>query len=159
MSTATISHDQDAIQAELHIAAPPARVFRALTDPRQLVQWWGQRGMYHHTSWKADVRPGGAWRSDDVSDKDGSPYHVSGEYVEVEPPRLVSYPWVASWSGPIKTLVHWELEAAAGGTQVRFRHSGFAEAPAAVQGHYEGWQRVLGWLQAFVEEGKTVETR
>jgi uncharacterized protein YndB with AHSA1/START domain len=159
MATPTISHDQDSIQGDIHIAAPPERVFQALTDPRQLMKWWGQKGIYHHTSWRADVRPGGEWRSDGVSDKDGTPYHVSGEYVEVDPPSLVSYTWVASWSGPLKTVVRWELEAASGGTLVRFRHSGFAEAPAAVQGHYEGWHRVVGWMQAFVEKGETVENR
>jgi uncharacterized protein YndB with AHSA1/START domain len=79
--------------------------------------------------------------------------------VEVDPPRLVSYTWVASWSGPLKTLVRWELEAASGGTLVRLRHSGFAEAPVSVQGHYEGWQRVIGWMQAFVEKGETMATR
>jgi uncharacterized protein YndB with AHSA1/START domain len=159
MATSTISHDQDAIHSEVHIAAPPERVFQALTDPRQLVQWWGQKGIYHHTGWKGDLRPGGAWRSDGVSDTDGKPYHVSGEYVEVDPPRLVSYTWTASWSGPLKTLVRWELEAASGGTLVRMRHTGFAGVPAAVQGHYEGWQRVMAWMQAFVENGETVESR
>ena len=159
MATATTSHDQDSIQAEVHIDAPPGRVFQALTDPRQLMQWWGQRGIYHHTDWKGDVRPGGAWRSDGVSDTDGSPYHVGGEYVEVDPPRLISYTWIASWSGPLQTLVRWELEAAPGGTMVRMRHSGFAGATAAVQGHYQGWLRVIAWMQAFVEKGETVETR
>lgn len=159
MATMAISHDQDAIQAEIHIAAPPERVFQALTDPRQLMQWWGQKGMYHHTDWKGDVRPGGQWRSEGVSDTDGSPYHVSGEYVDVDPPRAVSYTWVANWSGPLKTLVRWDLEAASGGTVVRLRHSGFAGAPAAAKGHYEGWQRVIGWMQAFVEKGETVATR
>jgi len=159
MVTPTISHDQDSIQGEIHIAAPPERVFQAITDPRQLMQWWGQQEMYRHTDWKGDVRPGGQWRSDGVSERDGSPYHVSGEYLEVDPPRLVSYTWVASWSGPLKTVVRWELEAASGGTLVRIRHTGFADAPAAVQGHYEGWQRVIGWMQAFVERGETVATR
>jgi uncharacterized protein YndB with AHSA1/START domain len=159
MATATISQDQDVIQAEVHIAAPPERVFQALTDPRQLMQWWGQKGMYHHTSWRSDVRPGGGWRSEGVSDTDGSPYHVGGEYVELDPPRRLSYTWVASWSAPLATLVRWELEAASGGTTVRLRHSGFAGATAAVQGHYQGWLRVIAWMQAFVEKGQTVETR
>jgi uncharacterized protein YndB with AHSA1/START domain len=128
--TIAISHDQDAIHGVVHIAAPPERVFQALTDPRQLLQWWGQKGMYHHTDWKADVYPGGQWRSDGVSDVDGSPYHVSGEYVEVNPPRAVSYTWVASWAGPHKTLVRWELEAASG-----------------------------AWMQSFLEKGETVATR
>jgi uncharacterized protein YndB with AHSA1/START domain len=89
MATVAISHDQDAIQGEVQIAAPPERVFQALTDPRQLMQWWGQKGMYHGTDWKGDVRPGGKWRCEGVSDVDGAPYHVGGEYVEVDPPRLV----------------------------------------------------------------------
>jgi len=159
MATMEITHDQDTIQAEIHIAAPPERVFQALTDPRQMMQWWGQRGIYHHTGWTADVRPGGAWRSDGVGDTDGSPYHVSGEYVEVDPPRTVSSTWEASWSGPLKTLVRWDLESVSGGTLVRLRHSGFAGAPAAAKGHYEGWMRVIRWMQAFVEKGETVETR
>jgi uncharacterized protein YndB with AHSA1/START domain len=160
MTTIAISPNQDAIQAEVHIAAPPERVFQALTDPRQLLQWWGQKGMYHSTSWTADVRPGGQWRCDGASDADGSPYHVSGEYVEVDPPRLVSYTWIASFSGMLKTLVRWDLEAASGGTRVRLQHSGFAGAPAqAAQGHYQGWQRVIEWMRAFVEKGETAATR
>jgi uncharacterized protein YndB with AHSA1/START domain len=159
MATATVSHDREAIQAEVHIAAPPERVFQALTDPRQLLQWWGQKGTYHPTAWQGDVRPGGRWRSDGVSDVDGKPYHVGGEYVELDPPRLVSYTWVASWSGPLQTLVRWELEPAADGTRVRLCHSGFGKAPAAAQDHYQGWQRVIAWMQAFVEHGETVATR
>jgi len=158
-ATASISSDQDVIQLAIQIAAPPQRVFDALTDPRQLMQWWGQKGMYHHTGWKADVRPGGHWRSDGVSDTDGSAYHVEGEFVEVDPPRRLSYTWTASWSGPLKTLVRWDLDAADGGTTVRLYHSGFAQAPQATQNHYQGWLRVVGWMQAYLEEGKTVETR
>jgi uncharacterized protein YndB with AHSA1/START domain len=122
------------------------------------LQWWGQKGMYRGTDWKADVRPGGQGRCDGASDTDGSAYHVSGEYVNVDPPRLVSYTWVASWSGPLKTLVRWELEAASGGTLVRLRHSGVGGTPAAVLGHYQGWLRVTAWMQAFVEKGETVAT-
>jgi uncharacterized protein YndB with AHSA1/START domain len=79
--------------------------------------------------------------------------------MDVDPPRVVSYTWIASWSGPLQTLVRWELEATADGTLVRSRHSGFAEAPAATQGHYEGWQRVVEWMRAFVEKGETIQTR
>jgi uncharacterized protein YndB with AHSA1/START domain len=160
MATTAISHDQDAIQAEVHIAAPPERVFQALTDPRQLLQWWGQTGMYRCTDWKADVRPGGQWRSDGVSDVDGAPFHVSGEYVEIDPPRVLAYTWIPSFAGLIQTLVRWELEAAPGGTLVRMHHSGFSAAPPqALQGHYQGWPRVIEWMLAFVEKGETVATR
>jgi uncharacterized protein YndB with AHSA1/START domain len=160
MTTVAITHDEDMIQAEVQIAAPPEQVFQALTDPRQLLQWWGQKSIYHATDWRTDVRPGGQWRCEGVSGANATPYHVSGEYVEVDPPRLVSYTWVASWSGPHKTLVRWELERASGGTLVRLRHSGFAEAGGeAAQAHYQGWRIVIGWMQAFAEKGETVATR
>ena len=159
MATLAISHDSDTIQAEVHVAAPPERVFDALTDPRQLIQWWGEKGMYHGTHWSTDVSPGGLWRSEGVSDRDGSAFHVSGEYLQIEPPRLLVYTWMASWSGDLKTVVRWELEPAPGGTLVRLRHSGFAGAPGQAKNHYEGWQRVIGWMQAFVEKGTRVGDR
>jgi len=42
MSTVCITPDQDVIVAEIQIAAPPDRVFQAITDPQQVPQWWGQ---------------------------------------------------------------------------------------------------------------------
>lgn len=159
MAANPISADQDAIAMEVQIAAPPDRVFQALTDPTQLLRWWGQQGMYHGTKWSTDVRPGGQWRCEGVSDTDGSAYSVSGEYLEVDPPRLLTHTWIASWSDAMKTTVRWELEPVAGGTRIRLNHSGFAGAPAVAKGHYDGWTRVIGWMQAFVEKGITVADR
>jgi hypothetical protein len=45
------------------------------------------------------------------------------------------------------------------GTVVRLRHTGFAGHPESCAAHGDGWIRVLGWMQAFVEIGETVETR
>jgi hypothetical protein len=42
---------------------------------------------------------------------------------------------------------------------VRVRQQGFAGAPKAAVDHAQGWTRVLGWMQAFVEKGETVDTR
>ena len=159
MATNAVTPDQDAIALEVVIAAPPDRVFQAITDPTQLLRWWGQQGMYHGTKWCTDVRPGGQWRCEGVSDSDGTAYNVSGEYLDVDPPRLLVHTWIASWSGSLKTVVRWELEPAAGGTLIRLQHSGFTGAPESAKGHYEGWQRVLSWMQAFVDKGETVSTR
>ena len=59
MATAAVTPDNDAVLAEVFIAAPPERVFQAITDPQQMPLWWGQQGLYRVTEWKADVRPGG----------------------------------------------------------------------------------------------------
>jgi len=46
MATSKVSPDSDEIVSEIHIAAPPDRVFQALVDPGQVVKWWGQSGVY-----------------------------------------------------------------------------------------------------------------
>lgn len=171
MATSAVTPDNDAVVAEVFIAAPPERVFQAITDPNQMPLWWGQQGLYRVTRWKADLRPGGKWQSDGVG-VDGSSFRVEGEYLEVDPPRLLVHTWIASYAATLKTVVRWELEArpvhglqnkgpqkVGTGTFVKIRHHGFAAIPEQAKSHGQGWVRVLGWMQAFVEEGKTIDTR
>ncbi len=159
MATASILPGENTIVAEIFIAAPLERVFQAITDPAQLSQWWGQRDMYRITERTADVRPGGKWSSVGVG-ADGTNFRVDGEYLQVEPPRLVVHTWIASWTGDLKTIVRWELEPSGdNGTLLKIRHEGFADAPEAAQNHGEGWKRVLAWLLGFAEKGETVDTR
>ena len=40
MSTKGVTPEQDEIVSEILIAAPPERVFKALTDPGELKQWF-----------------------------------------------------------------------------------------------------------------------
>jgi uncharacterized protein YndB with AHSA1/START domain len=171
MATVAITPDQDVVTAEIFVAAPPERVFQAITDPNQASRWWGQQGMYHITEWKGDLRPGGKWSSVGVG-ADGSSFRVDGEYLEVDPPRRLVHTWLASWSGKLNTTVTWELEPRpvhglqqsgpkkmGMGTVVKIRHTGFAGAPQAAAGHAQGWTRVLGWLQGFAENGYVWDTR
>jgi uncharacterized protein YndB with AHSA1/START domain len=83
---------------------------------------------------------------------------VTGEYLEVDPPRLLAHTWVASWTGPVKTIVRWELDPKNQSTRLRIRHSGIAAHPEVAES-YRGWSRMLGWLQAFLQAGATVDSR
>jgi uncharacterized protein YndB with AHSA1/START domain len=167
MATATITRDQNAVIAEIFIAAPPARVFQAISDPNQLPRWWGQDGLYHVTKSTMDIRPGGKWRSDGVG-ADGKEFYVQGEYLEVDPPRRLVHTWVGSYD-PTETVVRWELEPqsvsalhpsgpkkAGTGTRLRVTQEGFAGNLPSAQSHGEGWKRVLGWLEAFVTKTEEV---
>lgn len=167
MATATITPDQNAVLVEVFIAAPPARVFQAISDPAQLPRWWGQSGLYHVTKSTMDVRPGGKWRSDGVG-ADGQTFYVEGEYLEVDPPRLLVHTWRGSYGPQLTTTVRWELEPqtvnalhpsgpkkSGTGTLLRVRQEGFKGDVSSASGHMEGWKRVLGWLEAFVERGET----
>jgi uncharacterized protein YndB with AHSA1/START domain len=171
MATTQITPDNNAVLAEIFIAAPPDRVFQALTDPAQMPLWWGEKGMYRITECKNDLRLGGKWVSVGVG-ADGKSFQVDGEYIEIDPPRLLVYTWNPSFAHLHNTTVRVELEPrdvhglqhrgpprVGTGTLVKIRHEGFAGDFAQAKSHGEGWTRVLGWMQAFVETGATVDTR
>lgn len=105
----------DAIVSEIFIAAQPEQVFRALTDPEQVPRWWGQDGVYRCTRFDSDLRVGGKWSSSGVGPGGGS-FKIAGEYLQVDPPRLLAYTWVASWTGELQTTVCWRLPAKAPGS-------------------------------------------
>jgi uncharacterized protein YndB with AHSA1/START domain len=158
MTDPIVTTDLDAVVSEIEIAAPPERVFQAITDPRQLLQWWGSPGKYRLSRWEADVRPGGKWRSEGKS-VTGETFEVGGEYLQVDPPRLLVYTWVSSWDGGLRTQVHWELTPVPEGTLVRVRHSGFAGQFDKAQKYAGGWPGVLAWVRGYLEHNETVDMR
>jgi uncharacterized protein YndB with AHSA1/START domain len=155
-ATLRISSDQDAIISEIEIAAPAERVFQALVDPDQVLLWWGQAGVYQCTEFQADVRPGGTWRGAGIGPS--GRFEVAGQYLEVSRPRLLVHTWIASWTGDSETTVRWELAPTAKGTMLRLQHSGLAAHPGIGES-YRGWPRMLGWIQALLEKGETVQER
>jgi uncharacterized protein YndB with AHSA1/START domain len=66
--------------------APPAKVFRAHTDPELVAQWMGPRSTENRIdSW--DCRTGGSWRY--VSLHEGQEYGFHGCFHEVRPDELI----------------------------------------------------------------------
>jgi uncharacterized protein YndB with AHSA1/START domain len=79
--------------------APRELVWRAWTEPEELVQWWGPKGWSTPIETVTmDVRPGGEFRLTSTSDQ-GEQMPVVGVYREVvEPERLVlEEPAEGSW--------------------------------------------------------------
>jgi uncharacterized protein YndB with AHSA1/START domain len=69
--------------------APRELVFRVLTDPKLIPQWWGPRDLSTVVD-AMDVRPGGVWRFLNV-DADGNEYGFHGVYHEIVPPERLVY--------------------------------------------------------------------
>jgi uncharacterized protein YndB with AHSA1/START domain len=141
--TAVADVQTGVVRASVEIAAPPEAVFRALTDPAELPCWWGSADMYRTHDWKVDLRQGGKWSCQARSPQGDS--EVRGEYLAIEPPRLLEYTWEPSWEQYRQTIIRCTLEPIPGGTRVSVVHRGFTAGESA-QGHADGWNRVLGWL-------------
>jgi uncharacterized protein YndB with AHSA1/START domain len=142
------------ILATVTIAAPPERIFRALTDPKELPRWWGADDLYRTTSHASDLRKGGAWRSEGKG-ADGTPFAVSGEYLDVDPPHRLVMTWQPDWDGGNVTTVTYLLEPVEGGTKLTLRHDGFGARADSCRSHANGWPRVFGWLKAHFEPAGT----
>jgi uncharacterized protein YndB with AHSA1/START domain len=144
------------ILATVDIAASAERVFRALSDPKELIEWWGSPETYRAHRWDADFRVGGKWGVEGTS-ASGAPYSVFGEFLEITPPRRIVQTWSYDWDNGRNqppTKLTYVLEDIPGGTRVTVRHEGFAN-PDACGSHATGWERVLHWLEDHLEKAIT----
>ncbi len=157
MATAIITSDQDAVVSQIQIAAPPERVFQALTDPKQVMRWWTS-DVCQIDSFAMEPKPGGHWRYDSkqgtLNVNGVSKFHCEGEVLEYDPPRLLAYSWIANWHDDKsrRTIVRWELAATSGGTHVKVTHSGLAQEPTARKDYSGGWPGVVEQLKKFIEK-------
>ena len=156
MTTTIVTPDQDTIVAEIQIAAPPERVFKALSDPDDLRRWFGSRECPTKT-WQMDARVGGHYSYFAEEGKVGvngvSKFECHGEILEYDPPRVLVYTWIANWhdNPKCRTLVRWELTPRQGGTHVRVTHSGLSSIPVARKDYAGGWPGVVEHLKKFAE--------
>src|SRR6267154_853313 len=70
-----------AAEVTLDIDAPPAEVFRYLTDPARYVRWMG-------SSATLEARPGGRY---EVAMSDG--FRAAGTFITVSPPHQIAFTW------------------------------------------------------------------
>ena len=67
--------------------APRDLVWKVMTDPDRVTNWWGPEG-YTTTVVEMDVRPGGRWRWINHT-TGGEDAAFKGEYLEVVPPERI----------------------------------------------------------------------
>ena len=144
----SVSSD-DTIVHEITIHAPADRIFEALINSDQRLQWWGADGRFRATHMESDLRPGGRWAMRGVA-MGGKPFTVVGEYREITRPRALVFTWLPDWEdGAPQSLVRIELREADGTTTVRLTHSGLARDRSR-QSH-RGWPQLLARLRAHAE--------
>jgi uncharacterized protein YndB with AHSA1/START domain len=157
MVKAIITPDNDTVVSEIEIAAPPERVFRALTTPDELGRWFTNSSC-PVKFWEMDARRGGHYgyetQKGTVVVNDIDEFECHGEILEIDPPHLLVYTWIANWheNKDLRTVVRWELSPQAGGTHVKVTHSGLAQEDAARKDYSGGWAGVVEMLKKFVEQ-------
>lgn len=126
------------IEKRLELNAPVARVWKAISDPVEISQWFSDR-----CEW--ELRPGARgvfdWENHGV-------YSVRVD--EVEPPNRLVWSWNHDPGTEVEeadsTRVEWVLtQNVSGGTTLVLRESGFASEDRRAQND-NGWDAELGEL-------------
>lgn len=143
------------LQLERRLAAPPARVFAAFTDPALLARWWGPDG-YSAPVVELDVREGGAYHTV-MRSPEGTEHHLRGTYREVSPPSRLVFTW--RWVTPQEdgrpdpdapeTVVTVALRPDGDGTALTLIHEAHPTDSAA-DAHRQGWTSSLDCLARVV---------
>ena len=82
--------NDNVLEIERLIPAPPERVFEYWTEPELVAKWFGP-GDFDVPSSELDLRPGGKWRTT-IRSPEGKLRTVSGVYNTIDPPT--------GWSSP-----------------------------------------------------------
>lgn len=135
--------------AEIEIAASPTAVWRALTDPERIKQYF--LGATVETDWRpgSTITWSGAYN--------GHPYHDKGTVLEVQPETLLVVTHFSPMSGQpdvpenYHTLTY-RLAERGGGTQLSLSQDNNASAEA-VEHSRTTWQHMLEALKDLVESG------
>jgi uncharacterized protein YndB with AHSA1/START domain len=115
--------DPRTVHVDQFLAHPPARVWRALTDPAVLARWLMPNDFEpvvgHRFTFRTEPRPEAGF--DGVA-------HC--EVLEIEPERLLRISWRG---GALDTTVTWRLVAEGRGTRLLLEHDGFEPDDPAQQ--------------------------
>lgn len=147
------------IEREIYVEASPEVVFRVVSSPDHIRQWWPDEARY--------VPVPGSTGEIVFGERDAGGAVVAFTVIDAQPPRTFSFRWThpvgeAAVAGN-SLLVTFELIPSGGGTLLKMTESGFREMgwDAAVleqqyQEHVTGWDFYLPRLAPYAA---TLEAR
>ena len=132
-----------AIVEERTIEAAPQRVFSALTQQDEIVQWWSNEARV-----QPEVGSPGEFRFRPPA---GVLQFEVAELNQNEKVSWISRQGPPHWEG---TSVTWQLTPVPNGTQVVFTHDGFVKKDEAYEQTRGNWNYFLDSLKSYLETGK-----
>lgn len=157
MNEAFVAHpsDQEIVISRV-FDAPRELVFKAWTDPRHIMAWWGPQG-FENTECSLDLRVGGSFHLQ-MTGPDGKEYPCRGTYSEISAPERIAYIGTAEQNHPCgaglppQALVTVDFIAEGNGTRLTINTrlpSPDAKKAAAQGGYVTGWTESLDRLAHF----------
>jgi uncharacterized protein YndB with AHSA1/START domain len=151
------------LRFERRLAHPPEKVWRALTEPDQLRQWFptdieGERKLGAKILF---VFRDDAPRAEDMPELlEHDPEDLEGEFTEFDPPRLLAYAWGDE-------DLRWELEPTENGCRLALTHtfderSGipYSAGPRKKAArNASGWDLCLASLETLLDGGSSHDDR
>lgn len=130
------------ITVETTVSAPRSRVWKAYSNPDDIVRWNAASDDWHTTRSTVDLRPGGRFCSR-MEAKDGSfGFDFEGTYTRIVPESLIEYSF-----GDRAAQV--EFTESAAGVTVRVTFD--AEETHSEEQQRAGWQAILDRFRRHVE--------
>lgn len=146
-----IDTDQRTLVLTRTLNAPRELVFRAWTDPKHLVRWWGPND-FTLPHCEQDFRVGGRYRFC-MRASDGSDHWVRGEYTHIDAPRRLVFTWLREdGEGDIwcDTVVEITLEQRGSSTLLTLNQTTFTTVEHCKE-HAIGWGECLDRLIHFID--------
>lgn len=140
-----ISTNDREIRKSVVIDAPPDMVFKAISDEKELIEWFPDLAVL-------EPRIGGKVRfkfRKENSENQDRDFYPEGEVLEFIPNQKISYTWEhKDIAGFPRTIVTWQLDHIGNNkTRVELVHSGFiGAADEMYDEHKEGWYNYLDKL-------------
>jgi uncharacterized protein YndB with AHSA1/START domain len=133
------------LRMERRLAHPPEKVWRAITEPAHLSQW------YPFQAAELDLRVGGKIRFEN-----GQDMVMDAVITELDPPRVFAFSEraPAAMERESTDLVHFELRPDGAGCLLIFTHT-FNDRPAAAS-YASGWHTCLDGLEMLLD-GRPIE--
>lgn len=126
------------------VKAPPSRVFRALTDPKEITKWFIKEA-------QIEAKNGGrfvlGW---------GRSIYEESKVIEFVHDKVFSFTWNPGPDFPAGPVVTFKLTPKSGGTVVTLEHKGFDTAGKALKSlieHEGGWSSYMCNFKCYVEKG------
>jgi uncharacterized protein YndB with AHSA1/START domain len=144
--------NNSSLRIQKQIPASPERVFSAWTNPDELREWWGPKGV-RCVSAEVELKVGGQYR---IANElpDGTILWIGGEFEAVEKPHLLIYSWILEIEDPSTERVTVRFKPHEVGTELILTHE-LISTTALHDQHQQGWIGCMDGLVDFVSESDT----